>query len=74
MGITVFWGELGKELGLVFLKFSGCDPDECGADAVGGVGEQEVVADGFDSEVDGGFDQELIAIGDGEVADDVVAC
>ena len=58
---------------MVFLKFSVCDPDECGADALVGVGEQELVADWFDAEVDGGFDQQLIVFADGEVVDGVVA-
>ena len=57
----------------MFLKFSVCDPDECGADAVVGVGKQQVAADCFDAEVDGGFDQQLIVFADGEVVDGVVA-
>ena len=54
-------------------KLIGCDSDECGADVLVGVGEQEVVAELFDGEVDGGFDQELIVVVDGEVVDGVVA-
>ena len=58
----------------MFEKFSGRDSDECGADAVGGVGEKDVVSDWFDGEVEGGVDQELIVLVDGEVVDGVVAC
>ena len=54
-------------------KLIGCDSDECGADVFVGVGEQEVVAELFDSEGDGGIDQELIVVVDGEVVDGVVA-
>ena len=57
----------------MILKLIGCDSDECGADAVGGIGEKEVVADWFDVEVDGGTDQELIVLVDGEVVDGVIA-
>ena len=52
----------------MILKLIGCDSDECGADAVGGIGEKEVVADWFDVEVDGGTDQELIVLVDGVIA------
>ena len=68
-----FGSGLLDELRLIFEKFSGCDSDECGVDAVSGVGEKEVSADWFDVEVDGGTDQELIVLGDGEIVDGVVS-
>ena len=43
-----------------------------GVDAFGDIGEQKVVADLFDREVDGVSDSKLITIGEGEVFDGVV--
>ena len=43
----------------------------CGSDAQLSIGEEQIVTHLIDAEVDGGFDQELIAIVDGEVLDAV---
>ena len=45
----------------------------CGSDALLSIGEEQIVTHLIDAEVDGGFDQELIAIVDGEVLDAVAA-
>ena len=61
------------QIGLILEQLVAVDVQQGGVNVVVGVGEDEVVAVLFKREVDGCVDEDLIAVGDGEVLDGVAA-